>query len=940
MKIFVSNHLEVLAHHLKDELFQKAGHPFEKRWVIIPNDRVKQDLLLHWARDPSLNVVAGCKMIEWSQALARLFPFLPSPSQLSLKIEAALKSLQDADPLLAYLNHGGLQRKASLCDRMSGLFLHYLNQTEEKLLEWLTVPGWQQSLWRAVFGDELPWKTQNVLPGSVYLFHPFQVTSYQLAALKQMKTTCFLFSPCAMYWGDFHTAQEQSFLLKKTKDKKELIEFFENEHPLLAHWGKKGRQLLSMFEDEEWIEAYQEPGKTLLNTVQGEMLTLSILEKKTDDSIQIHSAPSKLREVEVVWEIIQRLPYKPSEILVLAPEMHSYAPVVDLVFRERGGPFDFAIFCLEAKAKSPLMQGLEALLELPRYRFSKESVEKLLFCPPFLKKFGFTIEEAHLLMKWIHEVNIRYDLHGDHAGSWKAGLVRLVEALVMTNRENRLSIDFSDSDVLSRWIAVFKLFEQISEDERSLQEWSETLKILAEQFFTSDPDDSLMNELDLFQQMEIEGKFPLSSIERILKTIFEQKSGAVQGSHLQAVRFASLEKGALIPAKAIILMGMEEGSFPRQDLPSSLPQLPVPSRTEEDQYLFLEAICSAREKLISTYVRIHPEDGKGQKASPAVEELAHYCGIPTIEHPFSAFDPSYYKQNGFRSFSEQHYEALQQKTSITSSTSLPSLALTTIDIRMLRSLARHPLKFFFEERMGIDFEWEESNTEFALSPLDMIRLKKASLKQPLGLLLQEMADEGRLPVGAFSKAAVQKIKEEIETYHKVLAKLEVRPEEIYSIELKASCNQPVQIADDQWIYPALHLNQTVIQGKVDDISPKGLLFYGDDVLADQLKAWPLLLIVAHLGLSHQLLMTKKGKISEIKPALDSLEKYLRYAEKALTMPSPLHPKWAKTILKEGKIPSEEDLIVDWAQKRNLLPPMDLWLKAWSSDLEEAFNGLF
>src|SRR5471030_2943924 len=112
-----------------------------------------------------------------------------------------------------------------------------------------------------------------------------------------------------------------------------------------------------------------------------------------------------------------------------------------------------------------------------------------------------------------------------------------------------------------------------------------------------------MRELEKFQQMDIEGKFPFSSIERILKNIFQQKSGSVQGSHLQAVRFASLEKGALIPAKAVILMGMEEGSFPRQDPPSSLQELPIPSRIEEDKYLFLEAYCSAREMFILTYLR-------------------------------------------------------------------------------------------------------------------------------------------------------------------------------------------------------------------------------------------------------------------------------------------------------------------------------------------------
>jgi exodeoxyribonuclease V gamma subunit len=627
--------------------------------------------------------------------------------------------------------------------------------------------------------------------------------------------------------------------------------------------------------------------------------------------------------------------------------MHSYAAAIELVFRQRSGSFDFAIFCLEARSKSPLMQGLEALLELPRFRFSKESVEKLLFCPPFLKRFGFEIKEAHLLQKWIGEVHIRYDLSGDHPGSWEAGLKRLVESLVRTARENHLTIDFSDADLLSRWIDVIQLFQlelQPISNELSLKEWSKKLRALVDQFLAPDPDDSLMRELEKLQQMDIEGTFPFSSIERILKNIFQQKSGAVQGSHLQAVRFASLEKGALIPAKAIILMGMEEGSFPRQDPPSSLQQLPVPHRIEEDKYLFLEAFCSAREMLIMTYLRIHPEDGKSQKPCSMVEELSQYCSnLPIVDHPFSPFDASYYQEDGFRSFSKPHFEALHKEHHSEKRVPiLPPVPLSALDIRMLRKLARHPLQFFFEERLGIDFEWKQQSTEFVLSPLDMARLRKGSLKRPLEELLGEMEKEGRLPVGSFSKAAVQKIKNEIESYHEMLEKLQIRPEEIYAIELKSSCRQRTQIDEHTWIYPALHIKNIVVQGRIDEMSSQGLLFHGEDTLADQLKIWPIYLIAGNLGLSHpmNLLLTKKGKVSELKPSREALERYILYAEKALTMPSPLHPKWARGLFKEGKIPvSEEDEIIQWAQKRDLLPPIDLWLKAWSPYLQEAVNEL-
>jgi exodeoxyribonuclease V gamma subunit len=950
MKIFVSNHLEVLAQALKEELFQ--GQPLDRRWVIVPNERVKQDLFLRFAHDPLFQIATGFKMITWCEALCRMFPDVPSTTELSLKIEAALNDLQDGE-LLAYLQHGGHPRKATLCDKMSGLFLQYAMQSEEKLTVWLEKSGWQQSLWRAVFGSGMPWKNTVFFEGSVYLFHPSQFSPYQLEAFKKMNATCFLFSPCAMYWGDFQTFREQGFLLKRTqpRTRKELSQYFQTQHPLLANWGRKGRELLSCFEDDQWMDVYEPQSSSLLTAIQTEMLTLSSMDKLSDGSIQVHSAPSKLREVEVVWEIIQRLPFEPHEILVLAPSMHDYAAAVELVFRQRGGPYDFAIFCLEARSKSPLMQGLEYLLDLPRFRFSKESVEKLLFCPPFLKKFNFEIKEVHRLQKWIHEVHVRYDLKGDHAGTWEAGLQRMVEALVAATREGYLNIEFSEADLLSRLIEVIQLFQQelkvIAEDANlSLKEWAKTLRDLTDKFFAADPDEGLAREFEKLQHMHVEGLFPFSSIERILKSLFQQNTGAVQGSHLQAVRFASLEKGALIPAQAIILMGMEEGSFPRQDLPSSLQQIPLPNRVEEDKYLFLEAFCSAREKFIMTYVRLHPEDGKSQKACPLVEELSHYAHLTTHDHPFSPFDPAYFQGEGFRSYSQQHFETALQKKSKTIPTGipiLPAMSLSSFDIRMLRKLARHPLQYFLENRLGIDFEWKESDGEFVLSPLEMARLRKGSLKRPLDELLHEMEKEGKLPVGAFTKVAIQKVKNEIETYHEMLAKLNVRPEEIYSIELKTSCTQPTQIDPQTWIYPALHIQDVVIQGRIDELCPQGLLVHGDESLADQLKAWPVYLIASTLKLSPCLLLTKKGKISELKvtDGETALQQYIDYAKKALCMPSPLHPKWARGIFKEGKIPSatEEDDILQWAKARSLLPPSDIWIETWNPTLQEVFREL-
>ncbi len=917
MKVIISNRLEILADELKKRLFQKNRHPLERRTVIVPNDRILQDLYFRWAS--SSQVATGFQMLTWRQALSQFFPSIPSSTELSLRIEGAPLEME---PLISYLQEGGALRKASLCDKMSALFLQYMTLGEDQVAAWLELKGWQQELWRKIFGSELPWKQRQLLEGEVYLFHPFQLSAEQLKAFQDMGSTVFLFSPCAMYWGDLKTARERRFLLSRVE---ELEEYFSQDHPLLANWGKAGRELGKRFEDEEMIDAYEAPlGRSLLEVVQDEILTLSVLEKPVDDSIQIHAAASKIREVEMVWEMIQKLPFEPKEILVLAPEMQSYGALVEMIFQERGGSYDCAIFGLEAFTKSPLMQGLQDLIELPRYRFSKERVERLLSCAPFLKKFGFDREEAELLMQWMGRVQIRYDLKGDHPCSWEAGLKRLVQALVMPVQEGRLVIDFSQADLLSRWIGVLQLFSQelaVISQEMTLKKWMGKVRSWMEIFFAADPDDELMRQLERFQKISVEGEFPFSTIERLLQGVFHQKSGAVHGSHLQAVRFISLEKGALIPAKVVILMGMDEGAFPRKEMPSSLAELPITNRHEEDRYLFLEALCSARRQLIITYPHLHPEDGKNQKASPLVEELRQYLNLRVIEHPLSL-----------------HHETQQTQNTLPM---LPSVEVPSWDIFALRLLARHPLQFFFEKRLGIDFDWKEQDSEFTFSSLELARLRKMSLKKPLELLLSELQQEGKLPVGSFSHAAIEKIREEVEEYHGALSKLQVNRQEIFAIELKVSCEKPTRLDEYTWIYPALHLKDKVIQGRIEDLTPQGLLFHGDDSLADLLKIWPIYLVALQLLPDLPLLLTKKGKTSKIVPHPDALEKYLLYAEKALTIPSPLVPKWARSILIEGKIPEvdEHDSVIDWVQTRNLLPPGELWLQEWRPYLQEAFHEL-
>jgi exonuclease V gamma subunit len=420
----------------------------------------------------------------------------------------------------------------------------------------------------------------------------------------------------------------------------------------------------------------------------------------------------------------------------------------------------------------------------------------------------------------------------------------------------------------------------------------------------------LSPQIDAFE-MEVSGPIPFAFIENLLHKLFSQKSASVNASHLQAVKFVSLEQGALFPAKVIILMGMDEGAFPRVEPPTALEELPLTPSSHEDRYLFLEAVCHAREKLLITYSSIHPEDGKQQRPSLLVQELIKYAGIEV-----------------------QHHPALP---SVVSHPCVPDplepISKTTWEVASLSSLARHPLTFFLEKRLGLYFEREQQGGEFTLSKKDLWKLK-AKAHEPVETLVEELEAKGKLPLGPFKRVAAKEIEEEMKSYLSSLKKLQVRSEEVYSIELKEGFVHKVQLSENRWIYPPLHVGDKVILGKIDNLSSEGLLYHGEELV----RIWPQYLVALKIFPDLPLLLTKKGKIFTTAPS-DALERYLAYAAKALCSPSPLLPSWERAILHGGKIPQEVDKTVLWAQQRAIVPEIERWIFDWQPYLQEVFHEL-
>jgi len=120
-------------------------------------------------------------------------------------------------------------------------------------------------------------------------------------------------------------------------------------HPLLASWGKTGREFQRLVTDlqmvNEEVEDFRESAQSdLLGQVQRTILNLEdrptgepLEVSRADRSIQIHNCHSPLRELQVFRDHLLEWfasdpTLSPQDILVLLPDVAAYAPFIKGVF--------------------------------------------------------------------------------------------------------------------------------------------------------------------------------------------------------------------------------------------------------------------------------------------------------------------------------------------------------------------------------------------------------------------------------------------------------------------------------------------------------------------------------------------------------------------------------------------------------------------------------
>jgi exodeoxyribonuclease V gamma subunit len=903
-KVILSNRLEQLADALGEALFSPHLDPFAIRRVCVPSRSLKLFLQERFAQKSG--IAAGFTIQTLEELCTELFQ-AKFPSRLELSIELG-------------------------SDQLASLFAHHALYGEEELSEE------QQKLWDGCFShwDALPAILKKAAPltETIHLFaFPF-LSSYAVDFFKRGSAVFYLLSPTQFFWEDVRTDRERVAWQRALKEEgtsegqiDALETFLKEGNPLLSNWSRLRRKYLaSLSVDEmESEELYESAAASQLGALQNDLLNMSVTKEPDDGSITIFSAPSRMEEVKRLCAAIATEMgegREPKEIQVFAPDIASYVAPIQLVFGERGIPF--AVTDLPASTGSGFAATFLALLDLPKRGFRIEAALKLFYSPEFQQQWGWSQDDVEQIEKWCEKGAIR-TLSED-----QPGFQRLLLGLITTDEKLAIqALEMQEAELFGGLIGLMRRLQTdlATKKERSLEAWIAHYTHLIATYFGSNQDGEECTRLlrHLGKRLaHLKDKILLErDAEKIVRKLLQRKSGAIQSSQRQVVRFGSLESGRVVPAQVIALLGMEEGAFPRAG------RRKFPTEGDEDRGTFLDAILAAREKLIISTRSIDPEDGKAMAPSLLVEELLRFLerdGPETTKVKKEKVAPIFSAPSQLRE---------REK----------------VEIRELTMLAKDPIKLFCKKN-GIGWSGDKPTSEFILSGLDRYQLRKEVEAASIEEVVELAIGQGKLPEKSFRGAAAIRLKEELSNYRAALEALNVDPSEIFSVHFQEGCRAEEWVGVKAFYRPPLEVildsgRRLQIVGTLPGVTKNGMVVHAAGALADIVKVWPQILLLHFLeGVSTPTLLLTKGagKAKEMRlenpPSL--LREYLTYFEEAQKEISPLIPELASYLFKGDEIrfiEKFEEPSLGWVSFAGLAPDPSTLFGRWSQRLRPIFTPL-
>ncbi len=619
---------------------------------------------------------------------------------------------------------------------------------------------------------KLPHEIDN-FPSRISIFGISYLPLFHLEAFVEIsrvaQVNLFLMNPCKGYWADIVSPREIKTLRRKYTKSKDIMEelYLEKGNRLLASMGTLGRNFFSMITglDCQMHEHFEDPKEnTILAKIQSDILYLKDYEESVvsepDTSILIHCCHSPMREIEVLHDNLLAMFEKdpdllPRDIAVMTPDIELYSPYIYAVFdaqTDEALRIPFTIADQSVRKESRIIDGFMSILELKDSRLGATRVMGLLESTGIKERFGLIDSDIEIAERWIKETHIRWGIDAEFRrkmglpafsqNTWKAGIERLLLGYAMPGNDRKMfsgilpydHIEGRDVNILGKFLKflnrIFSCKESLGQA-RTLSDWHTFLVEIIEQFFA--PDEDSEREIQVLRrilehlriQENLSGYDKLVEIDVVrscLGNLLEHEHFGT-GFISSGVTFCAMLPMRSIPFQVICLVGMNTNAFPRESKPLSFdlmakkPRVGDRSKRNDDKYLFLEALLSARTRFYISYVGQSIQDNTRIPPSVLVSELLDYLkagfGLSEEEvvtfHKLQAFSSEYYRTDSrLFSYSRENFIAASgtfERKDISSLISEelpePGQEWKTLDIDMLSAFFGNPAKFLLENRLGI-----------------------------------------------------------------------------------------------------------------------------------------------------------------------------------------------------------------------------------------------
>lgn len=899
-----SNQLEQLRDVVEFWLKQYPLAPLENEFFLVQSNGMGQWLKQSLAKNSSLGIAAAIKiqlpsLFIWSIYRAVLGTQIPKEQPLAkapltwrlYRLLPTLSHQSGFETLADFLTDDPDScKRFQLAEQLADLYDQYQVYRSDWIAAWAnnqdvlhnahgdsqTLPPtqcWQAALWREILrdlgADATPFASRAAvhaqfmtqidtlktrpagIPRRILLFGLSSLPQQALEVFAKLGKFCqivlFVHNPCQHYWADIVEDKE---LLKAERRRQsykpgmtaalsdEELHLFAP--PLLAAWGKQGRdyiRLLDQFDETQhyagwhWPENkidlfqdYGDPGqRSLLQQLQQSILDLEPLPAEptplnnVDDSIRFHVAHSPQREVEILHDQLlaqfavarhSGSPLSPRDVIVMVPDINQYAPHIRAVFGlikpddPRYIPYSLAD--QQQRGQNPLLVAIEALLNLPDSRFAVSELLALLEVPALRCRFG--IDEAAIpkLHHWIESAGIRWGLNAEQrsrivqmpshfqANTWLFGWRRMLlgYAVGVGAALGEIEPYTEIGGLEAQWLGGLSwLLETLERYAGLLQQahdaatWQQLLSRLLTDFFVASNDRELKTLEILTSGLQTWGGYceqanlttedllPINVVREAWLSYVDEPS-LNQRFLGGRVSFCTLMPMRAIPFRLICLLGMNDGDYPRNqqarsfDLMSQRGQYRPGdrSRRQDDQYLFLEALLSARQQLHISWVGRSIRDNSERPPSVLISQLREVLNrgwtaadgqallpLLTIEHPLQPFSPAYVAQQRdprLFTYAQEWFEAAPASPTATAFVSSGEDKQLILTLDALARFLRAPLKTFCN--LSLKWSWDEETLTsedyepFGFNGLQAYLLSETLLQRLLNEPLEHLPSEAGL----------------------------------------------------------------------------------------------------------------------------------------------------------------------------------------------------